>query len=170
MNEDIIFNKKKFKAIIHYIINKCGLNHNVGRTVIYKLLYFSDFDFYELYERSISGEKYIRKPNGPVPKHFHESKNELINEGKIKEDKELILDYYKYKYSSLSTPDISSLSSEELNVIDDTLNKISHMHSGNISEYSHGDLPWRIAEPEEELDYEYVFYRDPEYSVRDYDE
>jgi len=29
-------------------------------------------------------------------------------------------------------------------------------------------MPWMIAEDNEDLDYEYVFYRDPEYSVREY--
>lgn len=170
MNEDIKYSPNKFKAMIHYIINKCGLNHNVGRTVIYKLLYFSDFDFYELYEKPISGERYIRKPQGPIPTHFLELKNELIEEGKIKETRTPIINYFKYNYSSMKTPDISLLNKAEITVIDDTINKISTMNSGQISDYSHGDLPWRIAEDNEELDYEYVFYRDPEYSVRDYDE
>ena len=44
------------------------------------------------------------------------------------------------------------------------------MSAKEISNYSHGDLPWRIAETNAELDYEYVFYRDPEYIVREYDE
>ena len=43
MNDDIEFNLGKYKAVIHYIISKCGFKDNVGRTVLYKLLYFSDF-------------------------------------------------------------------------------------------------------------------------------
>ena len=35
--------------------------------------------------------------------------------------------------------------------------------------YSHGDIPWRIAKDGEAINYEAVFYRDPKYSVRDYD-
>lgn len=70
MNENIIFDKEKFKEVLHYLISRCGYRNNVGKTVIFKLLYFSDFDFYELYETSLTGEKYIRKPQGPVPTHF----------------------------------------------------------------------------------------------------
>ncbi|MDO5851939.1 MAG: Panacea domain-containing protein [Methanobacteriaceae archaeon] len=154
--------------MIHYIISNYGLNHNVDRSLIYKLLYFSDFDFYELYEKSISGEKYIRKPQEPIPNHFIEIKNELIDECKIKETQIPIITYSKYNYSSLKSPDISSLNKIEITVINDTLNKLSSMLSRQISDYSHGDLPWRIAEDNEELNYEYVFYRDPEYSVRNY--
>ena len=40
------FNKEKFKNVLHYIVYKCGLKNNVGRTVLHKLLYFSDFNYY----------------------------------------------------------------------------------------------------------------------------
>ena len=61
MNEHIVFNLEKFKTVVHYLIAKCGLKDNVWRTVLYKLLYFSDFNFYELYEKALTGEKYIKK-------------------------------------------------------------------------------------------------------------
>ena len=61
MNDKIIYNSEKFKAMIHYIISRCESKDNFARVVLYKLLYFSDFDNYEIYEKSISGETYIRK-------------------------------------------------------------------------------------------------------------
>ena len=54
--------------------------------------------------------------------------------------------------------------------MDDTINKLSHFYSEEISKYSHGDIPWRLAKDGEILNYEAVFYRDPEYSVRGYDD
>ena len=44
------------------------------------------------------------------------------------------------------------------------------MSSRKISAYSHGDKPWRLSYDQEELNYEAVFYRDEDYSVRDYGE
>ncbi|MFH2048977.1 MAG: helix-turn-helix transcriptional regulator, partial [bacterium] len=38
------FNKTKFKQVLLYILDKCGAKANVGETVLYKLLYFSDFN------------------------------------------------------------------------------------------------------------------------------
>ena len=70
---------------------------------------------------------------------------------------ERVIDYPKYKYTSLIGPDVTNLSKQELEVIDDTINKLSDMSAKEISNYSHGDLPWRIAETNAELDYEYVF-------------
>ena len=167
MNEGIIFNLEKFKAVIHYIISKCGLKDNVGRTVLYKLLYFSDFNYYEINEVSLTGEKYVKKPRGPVPVHFIDATNELENEGKISISKENAGNF-RYKYSSISDPDVSLLKADELELIDDVIDKLSDLYSNEISEYSHGDLPWRIAKDDKELNYEAVFYREPEYSVRKY--
>ena len=107
---------------------------------------------------------------GPVPIHFRDAINELINEGKISEKQEKVIDYSKYKYSSLKEPNLDILFNNELQVINDTINKLSNLLSKKISEYSHGDIPWKIAENEEPINYEAVFYRDPEYSVREYDD
>ena len=170
INDKIIYNSEKFKAMIHYIISRCESKDNFARVVLYKLLYFSDFDNYEKYEESISGETYIRKKRGPVPSHFLEAISELIDEGKIDECSEQVINYFKFKYSSLKKPDLSLFKARELQVIDDTINKISHLYSEDISHYSHGDIPWRLANDGESLNYEAVFYRDPEYSVRDYDD
>ena len=170
MNEDLIYNSEKFKSMIHYIISRCEMKNNLGRVVLYKLLYFSDFNYYELYEEPISGETYIKKTMGPVPSHFFNAISELKKEGKISEKQEKVIDYPKYVYSSLKEPNINILSDNELQVIDDTINKLSNLLSKQISEYSHGDIPWKIAENEEPINYEAVFYRDPEYSVREYDD
>ena len=35
------------KNLILYILGKCGQRPNIGKTVLNKLLYFSDFNFYE---------------------------------------------------------------------------------------------------------------------------
>lgn len=76
----------------------------------------------------------------PVPSHFLSAINELLDEEKIDEKTELVINYPKYKYSSLKKPDINLLTSEELQVIDDTINRIFHFLSRKISEYSHGDI------------------------------
>lgn len=164
------FNKEKFKVVLHYIINKCGCQENVGRTVVYKLLYFSDFNFFELYENSLTNETYTKYPKGPVPYHFHDSLKELVNEEKVLESSEPFLDNKKYNYSSLKNPDTSILNDKEIEVIDNVIDKLSSMNATQISDYSHGDMPWKATEDYEPINYAFVFYRDPEYTVRVYDE
>jgi hypothetical protein len=46
------------------------------------------------------------------------------------------------------------------------LNRLGDKNASQISEYSHGDIPWKVTEDMGIIDYETVFYRTPEYSVR----
>lgn len=166
-----VFNKEKFKTVLHYIISKCGHQDNVGKTVLYKLMYFSDFDFYEIYEEKMTGEDYVKLPRGPGPENFNEVIGELETEGKITQ---AIINFdngaHQYRYFSKNDPSIDLLSSQELDVINNVLNKCSSMRAGAISNYSHEDLPWQATDMYDVIDYELVFYRNPEFSVRVYEE
>ena len=94
---------------------------------------------------------------------------ELIKEEKIYVNpKPLFLDRLQYRYTSLKEPEVDFIS-QELEVIGDVIEKLSPMNATQISEYSHGDMPWRAAEDYELMKYSFVFYRDPKYRVREYD-
>lgn len=56
----------KFKNILLYILERCAGKPNIGETVLSKLLYFSDFNYYELYEEHLTGAKYLKLSYGPV--------------------------------------------------------------------------------------------------------
>jgi hypothetical protein len=56
-----------FKNVILYILERCAGKTNAGETVLYKLLYFSDFNYYEMYEEHLTGAKYRKLPYGVVP-------------------------------------------------------------------------------------------------------
>lgn len=48
------------KNLVLYILGKCGQKPNVGEIVLNKLLYFCDFNAYELTFESISGTDYVK--------------------------------------------------------------------------------------------------------------
>ena len=43
------------------------------------------------------------------------------------------------------------------------------MTAAQISRYSHGDVPWLTTGEGKPIEYETVFYRTAEYSIRDYE-
>ncbi|MDD4141558.1 MAG: hypothetical protein PHR20_02025 [Bacteroidales bacterium] len=43
-----VMNVGKKCVVLLYILERCSGKTNVGKTVLYKLLYFSDFNYYEL--------------------------------------------------------------------------------------------------------------------------
>lgn len=166
---DMEFNKEKFTTVLSYIINRCENKKNVEKTVLCKLLYFSDFDYYEIYETPITNETYIKYERGPYPHHIDEVIDEMIEEGILEVKTEPYFSTTIHKHYLKVVPDVSLLSTNELDVINTVIDNLGDMSANDISEYSHGDMPWMIANDNDDLEYEYVFYRDPEYSVRDYD-
>ncbi|MCX6582314.1 MAG: DUF4065 domain-containing protein [Candidatus Aminicenantes bacterium] len=159
-------NLVKFKEVLLYILNKVGSKPNIGETVLYKLLYFIDFDFYEKYEEQLIGASYIKNHYGPTPLEFKKIVEEMIA------DKDLIkVDdrYFKYpqtKYLPLRDSNLKYLKANEIEMINDVLNRLSHMNASQISEYSHNDVPWLTADKQSVIEYESVFYRTPSYSVK----
>jgi len=159
-------NLKKFKEVLLYIIGKVGAKPNVGETVIYKLLYFIDFDHYERYEEQLIGATYKKNKYGPTPIEFRKVIDQMIEANEIVKIPDKYFNYPQTKYLPLRNPDLSQLSAPEMDIIDHVLNRLSDMNAGQISEYSHNDVPWLTADEGGILRYEAVFYRTPAYSVR----
>jgi len=164
------FDFDKFKHFLHYIIHKTNNVHNVGKTVLFKILYFTDFNYYEVFEEKLSGETYLKYPYGPAPCDFDAAVLALKDEGLINEKESNYGTYPQKKFSSNSEPDTSKFSKKDLEFIDESVFTYSKFNATKISDYSHKDTPYVVAEDFEELDYELVFYRDPSLSVRVYDD
>jgi len=161
---------EKFKEALLYILNKVGSKPNIGETVIYKLLYFIDFDFYEKYEEQVIGATFIKNRYGPTPVEFKKIVEKMIDDEDMTKVDSKYFDYPQTKYLPLRKADMSKFKANEIEVIHDVLNKLSDMNATQISEYSHNDVPWLAAEEGKPIEYETVFYRTLPYSVRDYEE
>lgn len=163
-------NLQKFKEVLLYILNKVGSKPNIGETVIYKILYFIDFDFYERYEEQLIGATYMKNQYGPTPIEFAKIVDQMIKNGEIEKVKSDYFNYPQTKYLPRNKPDLTKLRASELEVIDDVLNRLSEMNGSQVGAYSHGDVPWLTTGDGEVIEYESVFYRTPPYSVRAYAE
>jgi transcriptional regulator with XRE-family HTH domain len=158
----------KFKNVLLYILEKCAGKPNVGETVLYKLLYFSDFNYYELYEDHLSGARYRKLPYGPVPKRFETIVNTMVDKEELKKIKTEYYDKTQTRYIPLTKPDLTKLKASEKEVIDRVIEQMSDWSAATISSYSHNDMPWKASKEGEEISYELAFYRDAPYSVRNY--
>jgi uncharacterized phage-associated protein len=160
-------NLQKFKEVLIYILNKVGAKPNIGETVIYKLLYFIDFDYYEKYEEQLIGATYLKNKYGPTPLEFRKIADQMLAKGEIIEVKDKSFEYPQRKYLPLRKPDLRIMKGNEIEVIDDVLDRLSDMSARQISDYSQNDVPWLTTEEGKTIKYEAVFYRTPAYSVRD---
>jgi uncharacterized phage-associated protein len=158
----------KFKNVLLYILEKCAGNPNVGETVLYKLLYFSDFNYYELYEEHLTGAKYRKLPFGPVPQKLNIIINQMIVEELLKRVKTEYHGYPQTRYLPLEKPNLEKLKASETETLDRVIEQMSNWSASAISNYSHKDLPWVASKEGEEINYELVFYREAPFSVRNY--
>jgi len=159
---------RKFKNVLLYILERCAGKPNVGETVLYKLLYFSDFNYYELYEEHLTGAKYRKLPYGPVPQKLDTIIGQMMEKGMIQRIKTEYYDKMQTRYIPLAKADLTELKASEKEVIDKVIEQMSDWSAFAISSYSHKDMPWLASKEGEEINYELAFYRDAPFSVRNY--
>ncbi|MBK7391147.1 MAG: DUF4065 domain-containing protein [Bacteroidetes bacterium] len=160
----------KFKNVLLYILERCAGKPNVSETVLYKLLYFSDFNYYELYEEHLTGAKYRKLPYGPVPHKLDTIIGQMIEKGQLQRVKTVYHGYPQIRYLPLVKADLTELRASEKEVIDRVIDQMSDWSATTISDYSHKDLPWEVTDEGKDISYELAFYRELPYSVRVYNE
>lgn len=160
----------KFKNVLLYILERCAGKPNFGETVLYKLLYFSDFNYYELYEEHLTGAKYRKLPYGPVPQKLDAIIGQMIERGQLQRVKTEYNGYPQTRYLPLEKADLTELKASEKDVIDKVIEQMSDWSANMISDYSHKDLPWEVTDEGQDISYNLAFYRELPYSVRVYNE
>lgn len=161
-------NLDKFKQVLLYVLAKVGGKPNVGETVLHKLLYFIDFDYYEKFEENLMGATYIKNHHGPTSVELGTILKDMQRNGEIEAVKSKYFNHLQKKYLPIKRADLSILSAREIEHIDDVLARLSDKNAKEIENYSHEDIPWKAAKEGQPLSYESVFYRDERYSVRNY--
>ncbi|MCK4327706.1 MAG: SocA family protein [Candidatus Diapherotrites archaeon] len=157
---------EKYKEVVHYIIQECQKSPTFGMTLLYKLLYFTDFDYYELNGTSITGTDYRRIPLGPAPCDIDIVLSQLKAEGAIKETRLEFSGVKQRRLIPLEPAKPEHLSAIEIKHIDNEIQKYSGWTARNISAFSHEDMPFKATEENELIDYKLVFYRGDKFSVR----
>jgi transcriptional regulator with XRE-family HTH domain len=158
----------KFKNILLYLLERCGGKPNVGETVLYKLLYFADFNYYELYEEHLTGAKYRKLPYGPVPQKLDAIIAQMMENNQLQRLKTDFHGYPQTRYLPLVKADLTQLKASEKEVLDKVIGQYSDWSAAAISNYSHKDMPWLASKDGEYIDYELAFYREAPFSVRNY--
>ncbi len=160
----------KFKNVLLYILEHCAGKPNVGETVLSKLLYFSDFNYYELYEEHLTGATYRKLPYGPVPQKLDSIIKQMMEDNQLQRIKTDYHGFTQTRYLPLEKADLTQLLASEKMVIDRVIEQMSDWSATAISDFSHKDMPWIISKEGEDINYELAFYREVPFSVRNYDE
>lgn len=158
--------RKKYQNVVLYLCKK--LHGEVrGKKKLAKLLYFADFDFYEKYQRSITGDVYKAYPKGPLPEGLNVIIAELVKEKKLNVDtmREWGEDYAPTEiYRSAAAPDESVLEPEEKKMLDRVVRRYGGLNGEQLADLSHAEAPYTAAQPYQEVPYEFTYYRGTDFS------
>lgn len=172
VNKKMKFEPNKLRQLILYILSRCGGKPNFGETVLYKLLYFIDFDTYESLGKPMTGMNYIHQKFGPMPQL---KQYQPVIQG-MKENQEIKVfnqDYYgmtQKRYVALKNYKMDDFSGEEKELIDNVISHLSNLGARQIEEYAHGDIPWKSTHDNEIISYDLVVYRKLPYAQCDYEQ
>ncbi len=164
------FEAKKLEDLILFILEKCGGKPNLGETVLYKLLYFIDFDAFENLGHPITGMAYIKLQFGPVPRKsdYDPVIKKMSEQGKLKIFSHSYFGKTQKRYIALANPNLEIFSAKEIEIIEKVLNRLSDMNATQIANYVHGDVPWKVTADGEVINYPLAYERESPYSHSDY--
>ena len=167
------FKRDKYTKLLAYLICACCDKRHIGKTVLSNLLYFIDFNYYELYQKSLTNEKYFKTKKGIEPEHFKEITEELVKKDCVFHRKEEYYNTTLNRYYITKIPNVN-FNLKELEVINSAIYNLSDFNATEIYKYSCNDMPYKLAGLNDEINYTNAFNRTSEYSAynilnKDYD-
>lgn len=159
---------QKLRNLVLYILEKVGGRPNLGETVLYKLLYFCDFDQYEKTGKSMTGLTYRKLQFGPVPQQsqFNSVIEDMLEHEEMSRFPQPYHGKQQIRYVALTEPDVRLFTPEELRTIDSVLGRLGHMNAVEIEEYVHADIPWAATGHKGIIEYQLVHARVAPYAQR----
>jgi predicted small metal-binding protein len=141
----------KFKKMVHYIVTACD-PERLGATRLNKICWYADTICYRISGASITGEAYVKRKHGPVPKSILYALRELQTERKIEITEQILFGSRKMRiFKPVDGVEVPSFAKEEVEILDYVIDHICDEHSAaSISELSH-DAIWEAANDGEEI-------------------
>lgn len=155
-----MLDKDKYKAAFLYIANALGRVE--GKKKAYKLFYYLDFDFYEAYEKSFTGDIYKALPMGPVPVYFDAIVEELVQENKVTV-KKIKMSPTHDNDTVIFEPKVNSsysFTGEEKKMLDRIVKLYGQQTGKSLELLSHSEAPYNAVGQYQVIPYEYSIYRD----------
>lgn len=150
---------KKYKNVILYFADRIQ-NGTLGKLKMMKLLYYLDFDFFEKYGRSVTGDEYLRFENGPVPRMAEKLLKEMNGqEIKVVTKKVGVGLNDQQHIQALQTYDLNVFTKEELVMLEEVADKWEKFSGSEMKSATHGEAPWIATKPNEVIDYNLAYYR-----------
>ncbi|WP_157132574.1 Panacea domain-containing protein [Novosphingobium nitrogenifigens] len=146
------------KEALHYVIANCPDPSRLGAIRLNKILWFADSTSYRLEGVGITGDTYVKRKFGPVPRHVLAALRELESEGKIVTREVPYTTRKSYReFVSLVEPSTQSLSENGRSWLKAWSKILCEKYTAQeASDMSH-DQVWEAADDGEEIPLYTVF-------------
>lgn len=152
------FDEQKMRQVILYFIRN-GDPKTLGKTKLMKLLYYADFDHYELHDEPITGATYRRLNQGPVATVAFPILEKMAEEGLLTIDSTDTPSYSRVQYAAIAPFNESIFTNQELNTLRSVAETWKTVKMEDIVAASHDDPPWNAVANNAEIPYYLVYYR-----------
>jgi uncharacterized phage-associated protein len=147
-------NTKKTLEVLVYLSEK---EHDLKR--IMKYLYFADKLHMERYGRFITGDYYVKMPEGPVPSGAYDVAKHLRGDDQYFEDRIINLApqeslIYQYPYSIIPKREanLDYFSQSDIECLDQTILNLSGLSDKALIGLAHEEVAWLQAEENTKMD------------------
>lgn len=158
-------NEEKYKNVILYLSSKLG-GEIRGKKKLAKLLYFVDFDFFEMYEKPMTGELYKSLPMGPFPSNMEDILESLEKTKKIVIKNENTGNGYNPTevYIAKDKVNVKVFKENEIKILNRVVLKYGHLTGKQLEDLTHSEAPYIGTKPGREIAYELSFYRGTDFT------
>ena len=157
-------NKDKYIHSVLFFLEKIN-NKYLGKTKLMKLLYFLDFGYYENHGESITKDKYVWYPHGPVPSRADTILNYMERNNLVERSKRDFGAVSQERFLPIEKFDRSLFSGNELKALERVAVYFEDYSTQEIEDEAHRDIPWLLSKPDDGkkvggyIDYKLALYR-----------
>ena len=159
---------RKLAELMLYISDRHETDELFGSVRLAKTLFYADFLYYAKTGQSITGERYIRKQNGPMPAALLGTRDQLQRDGSLVVKERFVMGHTQKRPIAVRTPDLSAFTADEISMVEYVLSKLEGQSATEVSDLSHRFEAWQLAEDGEEIPYQTALISERQPTVEDH--
>jgi len=158
-NDRNVESDEKLGEMLLHIARKSASDRRFGAVKLNKLVFFSDCVAFIQKGATLTGSKFMRLGQGPVPKRLIPVREKLIEDKRAAIQKvQLVSGNEQHRLIALDKPRLDPLfTAGDIALVDSIIEDFWHFTADEISDLSHAMPAWNIAENKEEIPIESAF-------------
>ncbi len=155
-------NWQKYRQALLTFLIICN-NAHLGKTKLMKLLYYLDFDHFEKYGTSVTGETYRRRQHGPFPSNATSLLQSMERDGLIERETVVVGTKTQVRYSvtqqGMMAYDPGIFSDTESEILDAVSQEWKDVPGKAMVDMTHQEPPWKNTADGQVISYDRAYER-----------